>query len=93
MVKRKLPDDLREKLIQSGRLTGATGHFPDGRPLDEYDEGECHVGICSQHNEVLLDLGRKASRIALDPDDAIKLAQMLIETAYQIKHERPERVM
>jgi len=60
---------------------GPTGHYPRG-PLNEYDEGEIKIAI--GHTEdatVFMDFGTRIRWIAMGPEQARELAEMLSRSA------------
>ncbi|HXB11189.1 MAG TPA: hypothetical protein VNZ45_04330 [Bacteroidia bacterium] len=63
---------------------GATGKFPQGK-LDPNDEGELSFGIGNDGKLVHVNFGKPVIWFALEPDDAIRIGNGLIEQAKAIK--------
>lgn len=75
-------DELKER-----RLIGATGEFPDGK-LTADDEGELRVAIAAKAGNVVIAFGKQVEWLALDPDQAISIAGMILSKANDIKSGR-----
>lgn len=65
----------------SDQKPGPTGNFPRGQ-LNEYDEGEINMSVChTSDGVVFLDFGTSVRWIALEPDQAKELAQLLTQAS------------
>lgn len=59
---------------------GATGNFPDGKITDD-DEGEIRIGITEKDGIVIVDFCKPLSWIGFTKEQALQIAQTLIELA------------
>ena len=59
---------------------GATGQFPYGK-INACDEGQLRFAIGERDNNVILDFGKEVVWLAMPPEQAVALAQMLIAKA------------
>lgn len=59
---------------------GASGHFPDGR-LKASDEGELTFLIGEEHHNVMVRFGKPVTWLAMTPEQAVSMAQLLIGKA------------
>jgi hypothetical protein len=66
---------------------GPTGDFPDGK-LGPRDEGGLMIGIAhdSKKRQVVINFGGPVSWLAMPPEQAIGLAELLFEHALLLKH-------
>lgn len=76
-----LSDDVRKKAAEVQPL-GATGEFPRGK-IEPSDEGEIRfaVGADQETQTVVLDFGKPVAWIGMTPEQAVEIAQSLIEKA------------
>lgn len=63
---------------------GATGEFPDGKLTDD-DEGEIRIGITEKDNVIVLDFCKPISWIGFTKEQAIQIAQTLIDKANAVQ--------
>lgn len=78
-----IPEELTRSITEQQKKLyelGATGEFPDGK-LTEDDEGSINFAIGIKDGKVCLDFGTPSRWIAMKPEDALKLAETLIEKA------------
>lgn len=75
-----------DELKAAGKI-GATGEFPDGK-LRPDDEGELRVAIAASKGNVVIAFGKEVEWLALDPDQAIHIAAMILQKAHEIKSGR-----
>jgi hypothetical protein len=70
-----VPDDL-----------GATGRYPNGK-LGDGDEGEIKIGIARHPAKdiVLIDFGKPVAGVGLTPDEAVGIAEMLRQKAWECR--------
>lgn len=59
---------------------GATGKFPHGK-LTRHDEGELNLTIGESDDNVIINFGTPVSWMAMSPEQAVSLAQLLIAKA------------
>lgn len=59
---------------------GATGEFPEGK-LNEDDEGALKLAISNDDNMVRIDFGTPTIWLALAPEDAKRLADVIVKHA------------
>jgi hypothetical protein len=59
---------------------GATGELPHGK-LNASDEGELRFAIGEEHDNVMVRFGKPISWLAMPPDQAVAMAQLLIAKA------------
>lgn len=64
------------------------GEFPDGR-LNEHDQGAVAVAIGHQNERVTLQFPRNLNWIGFTPEQAIDIAQSLVEHARQCGCKKP----
>lgn len=62
------------------QMPGPTGEFPEGR-LNEHDEGELMIGLVAHKGKVVLNFATPVAWLALNPNQAIQIANVLIEKA------------
>lgn len=67
---------------------GPTGTFPRGK-FSADDEGGLAIGIAHRDGTVVVNFGKQVSWIGLSADDAIGLAEMLIDHARQCGSTKP----
>lgn len=72
-----IPEELMRSFKQQ---LGATGDFPEGK-LTSGDEGGIQFAIGVKDGKVCLDFGKPVAWIGMNPEDALKLAESLIEKA------------
>lgn len=67
---------------------GATGRTPSGT-IHDSDEGEIRFGIASDDRtgKIILNFGKPVAWMALDPPQAIEIAQALIKHARKVSRE------
>ena len=84
-IPKELSDNLKEQL-------GATGEFPNGQ-YHPTDEGEIKMAIVTDRDRelVFLNHGKPVTWIGMTPQQAVELAQSLIQHARSISKE-PLRV-
>jgi hypothetical protein len=68
---------------------GATGNFPDGK-LNPEDEGELRAAVGIGEGHVIVNFGKAIGWLALNPEEAIAFAELLIKKANTIISERAE---
>jgi len=68
---------------------GANGEYPDGK-LNEYDEGAAIMAIGHLKGRVIVDFGQPVAWLGLSPQEAVSMAQYLINQARQAAHETGE---
>jgi len=68
---------------------GATGEYPDGK-LNEEDEGAAIMAIGHLKGRVIVDFGQSVAWVGLSPQEAVTMAQYLINQARQAAHETGE---
>lgn len=56
---------------------GATGQFPGGK-LNRHDEGALRFAVGSRGGKVVLDFGTPVNWMAMEPQDAERLAAALL---------------
>ena len=61
---------------------GATGEFPDGK-LTESDEGALEYAVGHTDGKVVIDFGTPTVWFGMEPEQAIQLAQVLLDHAGQ----------
>lgn len=62
-------------------LLGGTGHFPDGK-MHPGDEGELRFAVAKDsRGNVHINFGKDVSWLALPPETAVQLAQLLLKHA------------
>jgi len=59
---------------------GATGQFPKGK-MDQHDQGEIKIAICSKDNKVILAFGKEVAWIGFTKAEALNIAETLIKHA------------
>jgi hypothetical protein len=59
---------------------GATGNYPQGKLHDD-DEGELTMAVSRTGNIVRIDFGKSLQWIAMSPEEAVGLAQILMKHA------------
>lgn len=64
------------------------GEFPDGR-LDENDQGAVSVGIGHQQGRVTMQFPKNLNWIGFTPEQAIDIAEMLVQHARQCGCNKP----
>lgn len=74
----KLASQFEEKL-------GATGNFPQGK-LTPTDEGEIKLAVGIKDKKVILDFGTSVTWIGFSAEQALDLANSLIERAASIRN-------
>lgn len=64
---------------------GPTGKFPKGK-LNKDDEGELgmRIGTDEKNGKVIIDFGSPVHWIGLDADDALKMAELLTNSANKL---------
>lgn len=62
------------------KTPGPTGEFPDGQ-WDPTDEGELAIGITTAKGKVVINFGTEVRWLGLQPQEAVDLAEKLIESA------------
>ncbi len=72
----------RLKLKPVPRL-GGTGNYPDGK-INKNDEGEIRFGVANVDGKVILNFGKPVAWVGMNPDDARRLADMLIKKANEL---------
>jgi hypothetical protein len=79
----------REKLGMAEGL-GATGKHPRGK-LTADDEGEimCDIAADAKNRKVLVNFGKPVVWIGFDPEQAVALAEMLLDKAHQARGIKP----
>ena len=76
----------RQKKLEQGfkkmlkGSVGATGMFPEGKAA-EHDEGEIAIAIGVHSGKVFIEFGKDISSLGLTPQQAMSLAQLLIQKA------------
>lgn len=85
-----LGDNFRQQMeIEAQRMElGSTGRHPSGS-VHASDEGEIRMGVASDENtgKVMLNFGKPIVWLAFNPDEAIGLAQALIQHARKVAKE------
>lgn len=64
---------------------GPTGRFPKGK-LNDDDEGELLFMIGKENGNVVLDFGKPVTWLGLPPEDAVSLAEALVQAAVGLGH-------
>jgi hypothetical protein len=59
---------------------GPTGKFPDGK-LSAHDEGELAFAVGEVEGNVVIKFGKEVSWLAMAPEQAVTLAELLIAKA------------
>ena len=59
---------------------GATGNYPRGK-LDDTDEGELTMAVTRTNDVIYVDFGKSIEWFAMSPEEAIGLAQLLMQHA------------
>jgi hypothetical protein len=62
---------------------GPTGNFPDGK-LTVGDEGQVKLAIGTNDGNVIVDFGVPTKWIGMSPEDALYMAQLLIQHALSL---------
>lgn len=75
-----LRDSIRRILDKP--LIGATGEHPEGK-LTKHDEGGIQFAVGVKDGKVVLDFGTPVVWLGMNPADALKLAETLIQRARQ----------
>lgn len=78
----KIMDELAKQFKKS------YGEFPDGR-LNAQDEGAIPLGISHQNGKVVIQFVRNLNWIGFTPEQAIEIAEILIQHARQCGCNRP----
>lgn len=75
-------EEMRKRLqsILRSPLIGSTGMHPEGK-LTEADEGSIQFAIGVQDGKVVLDFGTPVTWLGMPPQDALMLAESLIQKA------------
>jgi hypothetical protein len=62
---------------------GPTGEFPDGKKVAPDDRGSLNmrVGVDEFNNQIVVEFGVQVKWIALGVDDAVGLAQLILDKA------------
>lgn len=63
---------------------GPTGEFPDGKSYSE-DEGELKFAIAHDQDNVIINFGSPVAWMAMPPDAATQLAELLTRHAKEIR--------
>lgn len=81
---RKQISNVLRRLVEQGKGT-AKRAYPEGR-MGAGDEGELAfaVGIDEKHGTVVLNFNKPVVWMGMGPEDAVKLAEMLIEKAKMV---------
>lgn len=76
--------EILKRLVAQGDGT-AKRAYPEGR-MGAHDEGELAfaVGVNEQHGTVVLNFNKPVTWLGMGPEDAVRLAEMLIEKARAI---------
>ncbi|MHB1328003.1 MAG: hypothetical protein ACYC2K_07360 [Gemmatimonadales bacterium] len=80
------PPDIPEWLRKT--LAHTEGEFPAGR-LNPQDDGAVAVGIGHQSGKVVMQFPKNLNWIGFTPDQAIDIAQSLVEHARQCGSKKP----
>jgi hypothetical protein len=80
-----LSDEMKE-LFKLDDILGATGNFPRGK-IDRLDEGQIKFAIAADHktNTVLINFGKKVIWIGMTADEALEVAESLVNKAMELK--------
>jgi len=70
------------------RLKESFGEFPHGR-LNAQDEGAIPLGISHQNGKVVMQFARNLNWIGFTPEQAIEIAEILIQHARQCGCDKP----
>lgn len=73
-----IPDFIRR--ITEEPLIGATGTFPAGR-LTRHDEGALQFSVGVKDHKVCVDFGTPVKWVGMEPEQAMQLAQLLVQHA------------
>lgn len=68
------------KRIMDEPLKGATGTFPAGQ-LTPHDEGAIQFAVGVKNHKVCVDFGTPVAWVGMEPEQAMQLAQSLVEHA------------
>lgn len=81
----ELARHLQEQMEKSAKNLGlgATGQFPEGK-LAHHDEGEIKLAITHHERKVIINFGHPVAFVAFNKEQALKLAQTIIEHAEDI---------
>ena len=71
-------DQITKKMVE--RSIGATGQFPEGK-LAEHDEGELAFAVGAKGGKVVIEFGKEVASVGFTPQQAIQLAQSLLDKA------------
>jgi hypothetical protein len=86
----ELGDEFRQQMeIESQRMgLGATGRSPSGQ-LHHSDEGEIRFGVASDEKtgKVMINFGKPVAWLAFEPEQAVQIAQALIQHARKMAKE------
>lgn len=73
-----IPQFIRE--IMNEPLRGATGTYPAGK-VTPHDEGAIQFAIGVKDHKVIVDFGTPCTWLGMEPEQAVELAQSLIQRA------------
>lgn len=76
-MQEKLESKLRERRVEP---LGKTSRYPEGKILPE-DEGEIRIGFGVKDGKVIIDFGGPVAWIGMTPQQALKMAQSLMDCA------------
>lgn len=75
-------------MVFDARTLGATGEFPEGK-LDESDEGELRLAVGVDRDlNVRIDFGKPVAWLAMAPEQALELGEMIVKQAYWARDHR-----
>lgn len=75
--------DAMRKMFGPNEELGATGQFPDGKMSND-DEGEIKFAIAHSSEQVVVNLGKPVAWLAMSPQQAMDVADVLRNHAEQI---------
>ncbi len=86
----EMGDKFRQQMeIEAQRQgLGATSRYPSGQ-IHNSDEGEIRIGVASDDKagKVMLNFGKPVAWLAFNPEEAIEVAQALIQHARKVAKE------
>lgn len=81
---------LKEELFRKSAM-GSTGNFPEGKLIPS-DEGEIIFGIGAKDGKVVLEFATPVVWFGMQPEQAVSLAESLLEKAAKLGYIRPVKI-
>ena len=88
---RKMPETTSPEELWRRSQIGKTGEFPEGK-MTPHDEGAIQFAIGSKDGKVIVEFATPVAWLGMQPEQAINLAESLIEKAARLGCIRPVRV-